>query len=158
MTASRSPSWSTRSRGCHFWFGLIFIKKVTKPNLKKTETVSNRPVLVQFGFFGQKPVWLGFFSWFGFFRFGFDSVQFFWFSAYKTETEPVSFFKILIDLIIFFTIRFFRLFFSGFLGLIGFFGFFCSPLTRPGRILQKKKGLVISYSMWQETLWIQTMY
>jgi hypothetical protein len=31
-----------------------------------------------------------------FFQFGFDSIRFFQFQAYKTETEPVSFFKILI--------------------------------------------------------------
>jgi hypothetical protein len=63
--------------------------------------------LVRFGFLGQKPVqtglarffrfWLGFLGfgsvfsvWLGFFWFfvGFGSVQFFWFFAYKTETEP----------------------------------------------------------------------
>jgi hypothetical protein len=44
----------------------------------------------------------------GFFQFGsvfsgfFGSVQFFRFQAYKTETEPVVFLKILIDLISFF--------------------------------------------------------
>jgi hypothetical protein len=66
----------------------------------------------RFGFLGQKPVqtslarffrfWLGFLSfgsvfsgfgsifpvWLGFFRFFSVSVWFFWFSAYKTETEP----------------------------------------------------------------------
>jgi hypothetical protein len=47
---------------------------ITKPKFKKknqTETGSNRPVSVRFGFLGQKPVWLGFFSltlfWLGFF-------------------------------------------------------------------------------------------
>jgi hypothetical protein len=46
------------------------------------------------------PVWLGF----GliFFRFFFVWVWFFRFQAYKTETEPVCFLKILIDLIGFF--------------------------------------------------------
>jgi hypothetical protein len=54
--------------------------------------------LVLLGFLGQKPVqtglarfflvWLGFSGlvWF-FFRFFSVSVRFFWFSAYKTETE-----------------------------------------------------------------------
>jgi len=71
----------------------------------------------QFGFLGQKPVqtgfWLSFFSltrffrfWLGFFGlarffsrffFGLDSVRFFQFLAYKTRTEPVGFFKILIS-------------------------------------------------------------
>jgi hypothetical protein len=44
-------------------FGSVFIKKkITKPKffLKKTETGSNRPVSIRFGFLGQKPVWLGF--------------------------------------------------------------------------------------------------
>jgi hypothetical protein len=51
---------------------------------KKTETGSNRPVSVWFGFFRTKPVWLGFFVWLGFsglvrffsgfFQFGFGSV------------------------------------------------------------------------------------
>jgi hypothetical protein len=85
-------------------------KKVTKPKLfffeKKTETGSNRPVSVRFGFLGQKPVQTGlarfFRFWLGFFRFGsvlarffpvfcrfrFGSVRFFWFFGYKTETEP----------------------------------------------------------------------
>ena len=86
-------------------------KKVTKSNffLKKnrnqTETGSNRPVSVRFGFSGQKPVqtglarfsrfWLGFFRfWLGFFlvfcRFQFDLVRFFRFFIYKTETEPTG--------------------------------------------------------------------
>jgi len=40
--------------GDYFRFGLVFIKKVTKPNFfkKKTETGSNRPVSVWF--FGKK--------------------------------------------------------------------------------------------------------
>jgi hypothetical protein len=61
-------------RDDHFWFGLIFIKKIiTKLKLKKkTKTGSNRLVSVRFGFLGQKPIqtglarffpiWLGFFS------------------------------------------------------------------------------------------------
>jgi hypothetical protein len=48
------------------------------------------------------PVWLGFSSLAQFFRFGLvffwvffglGLVRFFWFQAYKTETEPVGFFK-----------------------------------------------------------------
>jgi hypothetical protein len=83
---------------------------------------------VRFGFFGQKPVqtdltrfWLGFFQFFPVWvRFG----SVFWFQSYKTETEPVGFFKILISF--FFTVRFFQ-FFSVFLGLIGFFVFLPTP-------------------------------
>jgi hypothetical protein len=48
--------------------------------------------------------------------------------AYKTETEPVGFFKILIGLIGFFSqLVFFCYFFSGFLGLIGFSVFLLTP-------------------------------
>ena len=61
---------------------------------KKTETGSNRPILVRFGFLGQKQVqtglaqfWLDFSGLARFFRFGFGSVCFF---AYKTEpNQPV---------------------------------------------------------------------
>jgi hypothetical protein len=97
------------SRPIHIIFGSVrfLSKKITKPKLflkkknrNRTETGSNRPVSVRFGFLGQKPVqtglpwffrfgsvfsvfsvWLGFGSVF----FGFGSVRFF---AYKTETEP----------------------------------------------------------------------
>jgi hypothetical protein len=91
----------------YFRFGSVFIKKnnqteivFKKKNRNRTETGSNRPVSVRFGFLGQKPVqtglpwffrfgsvfsvfsvWLGFGSVF----FGFGSVRFF---AYKNETEP----------------------------------------------------------------------
>jgi hypothetical protein len=85
-------------RGIH---GSVFIKKITKPNLKKkqnrTETGSNRLVSVRFGFLEQKPVQTGLTRVFrfgsvffglarffrfgsvfsGFFPFGFGSVQFF---------------------------------------------------------------------------------
>ena len=42
------------SRGDHFQFGLIFIKKNNQTEFfyKKTEIGSNRPVLVRFGFLG----------------------------------------------------------------------------------------------------------
>ena len=115
------------------WF--LYKKKVTKPEFKKkTETGSNPPVSVRFGFLGQKPVQtnLAWFFWFGSvfsglalffsglarFFFGFfdlSSVRFFWFRAYKTETEPAGFFKILICLIGFFSrFDFFGYFFSVF--------------------------------------------
>jgi hypothetical protein len=71
-------------RGDYFRFGSVFIyiKKVTKLKFKKkTETGSNRPVSVRFGFLGQKPVQtsLTWFFWFGsvFFRFGSVFFQFF---------------------------------------------------------------------------------
>jgi hypothetical protein len=102
-------------------------KKVTESNFfkKKTETEPKpgQTDRFRFGsvFLGQKPVqtglarfWLGFF-WFGsvFFRvfFCFGSVRFF---AYKTETEPAGFFKILIG---YFFFIFSVIFFSGFLSL-----------------------------------------
>jgi hypothetical protein len=44
----------------HFCFGLVFIYKKSNQikikKKKKTETGSNRPVSVRFGFLGQKPV------------------------------------------------------------------------------------------------------
>jgi hypothetical protein len=55
----------------------------------RTKTSSN-----QFG--------LVFLVWLGFFRFGSGFFWFFRFHAYKTETEPIGFFKILIGLIGFF--------------------------------------------------------
>ena len=72
-----------------------------------------------------KPVWLGFFGFFRFdsvfswfvFVFGFCSVQFFHFQAYKTKTEPVGFFKILIGFFSWFD----------FFGLIGFSDFLLTP-------------------------------
>jgi hypothetical protein len=90
---------------------LIFIKKKKKSN--QTEIFLKKPKQVQtdqfrFGFLGQKPVQTDQF------RFGFlgqkpvqpglarfflvfsVSVWFFRFRTYKTETEQVSFFKILI--------------------------------------------------------------
>ena len=71
------------TRGDHFQFGSVFIKKkVTKPNLffkknlNRTETGSNRPISVRFGFLGQKPVWLDFFPvWVRFSFFGFRLIK-----------------------------------------------------------------------------------
>jgi hypothetical protein len=72
------------SRGDHFRFGSVFIKKSNQTEIfffKKTETGSNRPVSVRFVFLGQKPVQtaLARFFWFGsvfpvFCRFQFGSV------------------------------------------------------------------------------------
>jgi hypothetical protein len=64
---------------------LVFIKKkVTKTGfLKKTETSSNRPVSVRFGYFGEKT---------GSNHFG----SVFSVSGLQNQTEPIDFFKILI--------------------------------------------------------------
>ena len=74
-------------RSDYFQFGSVFIKKNNQIEIfkKKTETGSNRPISVKFGFLGQKPiqtglarffpVWLDFFP--GFFQFGFSSIWFF---------------------------------------------------------------------------------
>jgi len=140
------------SRGDHFRFGSVFIKKSNqteffffKKNRNRTEIGSNRPVSVRFGFLGQKPVWLGFSGfgsvffrfWLGFFGFGsvwldfFSSflsvsVRFFGFLLIKPKpnrTEPAGFFKNLIGLIGFF----FRLFFFRFSRFNRFFDFFAHP-------------------------------
>jgi hypothetical protein len=73
-----------------------------------------------FSFSSFFSAWLSFFPvWLVFFSLG--SVRFFLFQAYKTETKPVGFLKILIGLIGFFSrFGFFGYFFSGFLNLIGF--------------------------------------
>jgi hypothetical protein len=52
-------------RGNHFLFGSVFIKKNNQTkffflkNRNRTETGSNQPVSVWFGFLGQKPVQTG---------------------------------------------------------------------------------------------------
>ena len=87
------------------WFG--FYKKNNQTEIKKnrTETGSNRPVLVRF-VFRTKPVQTSLTRFFGLARFFSGLARlfsgFFRFQAYKTETEPVGFFKILIGLIGFF--------------------------------------------------------
>jgi hypothetical protein len=71
---------------------------------------------VQLGFFGLARFSLGFsglarfFSGFLSVSVRFGSVRFFWFFAYKTETEPIGFFKNVIGLIGFFfgSVFFFR--------------------------------------------------
>jgi hypothetical protein len=112
---------------------------------KKSNQTEIEPKPVQtgrfrFGFLGQKPVQAGltrFFRfdsfWLVFFRFGsvfsgFGSVRFFRFEAYKTETEPVGFFKILIGSIGFFSrFGFFGYFFFWFSRFNRFFSFFAHP-------------------------------
>ena len=80
---------TTITRGDHFRFDSVFIKKnkATKPKKKieekkKTETSSNLPVSVRFGFFrtktGSNRFGSVFLVWLGFFRF----------QAYKIKTEP----------------------------------------------------------------------
>jgi hypothetical protein len=97
-------------------------KKVTKPKFflkKKTETGSNRPVSVRFGsvFLGQKTVQTGL-AWFFRFWLGFGLVFPVW----------LGFFPVWLS---FGSVRFFRLFFSGFLGLIGFPVFLLTPTFHP---------------------------
>ena len=87
---------------------MVFIKKVTRPKFKK----KNKPKPVQTGL--ARFFYLArFFS--SFFRFGFGSVQFFRFQAYKTEL--VGFLKILIS---FFMVFFFNYFFLSFLDFLIF--------------------------------------
>jgi hypothetical protein len=90
-------------------FGSVFWKKTSSNQFGSD--------LTRFG--SVFPVWLGFFRGF------FNSVRFFRFQAYKNETEPVGFFKILIGF--FSQFVFFGYFFSDFLNLINF-QFFYSPL------------------------------
>jgi hypothetical protein len=108
------------SRGDHFRFGSVFIKKkVTKLIFFKKTKTKPKPVQTnrfQFGFLGQnrfRPVWLIFFPIFSVrFRFGFSSFRLI------NRIEPVGFFKILIGF--FLRFGFFYYFFSSFLNLIGF--------------------------------------
>jgi hypothetical protein len=118
VTLSENPN---RLIGVIIFSSVRFLsKKITKLIFlkKKTETGSNRPVSVRFGFFGKnrfKSVWLEFDSVFS------GLARFFWFQAYKTETKPVGFFKTLIGLIGFFSrFDFFSYFFFNFLSLISF--------------------------------------
>jgi len=154
------------NRGDYFRFGSVFIKKSNqteifffwKKNRNRTETGSNRPFSVRFGFFRAKtgsnrfgsvfPVfarfsrfWLGFFRfWLGFFRFGsvffrlfvgFGSFRFGFFGFLFIKPKPNRtgrfFQKFNRFNRFFFSVRFFRLFFSGFLGLIGFPIFLLTP-------------------------------
>jgi hypothetical protein len=105
-------------------------KKVTKPKFffLKKKLKSGQTDRFRFGsvqFLGKKPVQTGLARFFFWFFFCFSSVRFFRFFAYKTETEPADFFKILIGF--FFQFGFFGYCFSGFLGLIGFSVFLLTP-------------------------------
>jgi len=84
------------SRGDHFRFGLVFIKKVTKLNFffKKTKT-EPKPVQTDWFWFGFldknrfKTVWLRFFGLVQFFfRFGFGSVPFGFFDFRLIKPKP----------------------------------------------------------------------
>jgi len=149
-------------RGDHFRFGSVFIKKSNQTEFffeKKTETRSNRPVSVRFGFLRQKPVqtglaqfsrfWLGFFRfWLGFFQFGsvfsvwlgfsglarfffrLVSVQFGFFSFLFIKPKPNRTGRFFQKINrFFFRFGFFGYFFSGFLGLIDFPVFLLTPTT-----------------------------
>jgi hypothetical protein len=129
-------------RDDYFRFGLVFIKKITKPNffLKKpkpvqtdrfrfgsvrffrTKTGSNRffPVLAPF-FLGLAP----FFS--GLARFGFGSVFLIFCLKNRNRIDPAGFFKILIGLIGFFYGSVFSVIFFWFSQFNQFFGFFLTP-------------------------------
>ena len=74
-------------------------------------------------FLGQKPETGLAWFFYGLARVFFGSVRFFRFQDYKTETELVGFFKILIGLISFFS----RFSFFGFLRLISFSVFLLTP-------------------------------
>ena len=129
------------------WFNFYQKNNQTDFFKKKTETGSNRPVSVsvRLGFLEQKPVQTNRFrfgsafqvrlSFFGlglvqfglaqffsglarFFRFGFGSVRFFLFQAYKTKTKLVGFLKILINFFLQFNIL---SFFSRFNQFFSFF-------------------------------------
>jgi hypothetical protein len=67
-------------KGVHFRFGSVFIKKSNQTELKKTETGSNRPVSVRFGFLEQKPVQTGLAQFFSV-RVRFGLVRFFRFQT-----------------------------------------------------------------------------
>ena len=96
-----------KSRGDHFRFGLVFIKKITK--LKFFYLKIPKPVQTGLArFFSLARFFLVFF--------GFGSIQFFQFQTY--ETEPVGFFKILIG---FFHGSVFLVIFFWFSRFFGFF-------------------------------------
>jgi len=125
-----------------------------KKNRNRTETGSNRPVSVRFGFLGKKPVqiglarffrfWLGFFRfWLGFFWFGsvfpvwlglfsgFFSVRFGFFGFLVIKPKPNrtgGFFQKFNRF--FFSVWFFRLFFFRFSRFNRFSGFFAHPYLR----------------------------
>jgi hypothetical protein len=138
-------------------FGLVFIKKKGNQTkyLKKKKN-RNRFKPNGFGsvrFFGQKPVQIGltlFFPvWLGFFSLG--SVWFFWFQAYKTETEPVGFFKILIGF--FSRFGFFGYFFY-LLGLINFSVFLLIPNLDPRFTITHIHNIQYIFSRFNYLFWL----
>jgi hypothetical protein len=112
---------------------------------KKTETGSNRPVSVRFGFLGQKLVRTGlgrffrfgsvFFVWLGFFGLGSVRFGFFGFRLIKPKPNRTGRFFQNFNRF-FFTIRFFQLFFL----IFSVFWFFYSTL---GFIITVKGGLLL---------------
>jgi len=128
---------SPMTRDDHFRFGSVFIKKSNQTEFKKKNR--NRFKLIGFGLVFSDKNRFGsvFLVWLSFSRF--DSVfsvfcrfGFFRFQAYKTRTERVGFFQNFNRFNrFFFTIRFFRLFFSGFLYLNGFSVFLLTPTNDP---------------------------
>jgi hypothetical protein len=109
---------NTLNMGDYFRFSSVFIKKNNQIEFFfKKKPKPGQTYRFRFGFLGQKLVqtslaqfsgFLGFSSvFFGLARFGSIFPVF----TYKTETEPAGFFKILIGLIGFFSVWFFRLFF-----------------------------------------------
>jgi hypothetical protein len=138
---------------------LVFIKKTNQIEIIFFLKNQNRFKPTGFGsvwFFRTKigsnqfgsvfPVWLGFF-WFGsvFFPvfFGLGLVRFFWFFAYKTETElkpnrTGRFFQNFNRFNRFFLrFGFFGYFFSGFLGLISFPIFLLTPNCNIGWLISR---------------------
>jgi hypothetical protein len=95
---------SAVTRGDHFRFGSVFIKKNNQIEILKKKKL--KPVQTDQFRFNSVPFFrtktssnqfgLVFLVWLGFFRFGSGFFWFFRFHAYKTETEPVGFLKILI--------------------------------------------------------------
>jgi hypothetical protein len=146
---------SLYARGDHFRFGSVFIKKNNQTEIFFFEKKKPKPGQTdrfRFGFFRAKTGLARFFQfWLDFLGFGsvfsgFGSVFFGLarFFAYKTKTEPAGFFKNLIGLIGFFSVRFFRLFFFRFSRFNRFSSFFAHPYYMPWKVrlvkLKKEEG------------------
>ena len=130
---------SRSSRGDHFWFGLIFIKKNNQTEFffLKKKPKPGQTDRFQFGsvFLGKKPVqtgltrffrfWLGFFQVFCRFRFG--SVFFCFLFIKPKPNRTGRFFQNFNRFNRFFG-SVFSVFFSGFLGLISFSVFLLTPI------------------------------
>ena len=120
----------------HFQFGSVFIKKSNQTEFFffKTETGSNRPVSVRFGFLGQKPVQTGlarfFRFWLGFSGFGSVLSVFFglarFFSVWLGFSGLAQFFSVFFRFR-FGSVWFFRLLFFWFSPFNRFSGFFAHP-------------------------------